>query len=83
MLQDRVKSLEAALQRQDSQLDKLQLGAKRHLESSLRQGTTRKNLQQATQKEDKLRQHISRLETELAASRRSAFTPTVCLCCTC
>lgn len=69
-LQERVASLEAALQRQDSQVEKLQAGAKRHMESSLRQSTARKTLQQASQKEDKLRQQIGRLETELAASRR-------------
>ena len=69
-MQERVASLEAALQRQDSQVEKLQAGAKRHMESSLRQSTARKTLQQASQKEDKLRQQIGRLETELAASRR-------------
>lgn len=69
-LQQRVEGLEAALRRQDSAVEKLQAGAKRHLEASLRQGTTRKNLQQATQKEDKLRQQLSRTETELAATRR-------------
>lgn len=68
-----MKALEAALQRQDSQLDRLQVGAKRQLESTLRQSTTRKSLQQATQKEDKLRQQVSRLETELTASRRCAW----------
>ena len=64
--------LEAALRRQDSAVEKLQAGAKRHMEASLRQGTTRKSLQQATQKEDKLRQQVTRLEAELTATRRSA-----------
>lgn len=69
-LQERVAVLEAALQRQDSQVEKLQVGAKRHMESSLRQSTARKSLQQASQKEDKLRQQVARLDNELAASRR-------------
>ena len=71
-LQERVAGLEAALRRQDSAMDKLQAGAKRHMEASLRQGTTRKTLQQATQKEDKLRQTLSRMEADLTATRRSA-----------
>ena len=71
-LQQRVEGLEAALRRQDSAGEKRQAGAKRHLEASLRQGTTRKNLQQATQKEDKLRQQLSRTEAELTATRRYA-----------
>lgn len=70
-LQERVAGLEAALRRQDTAMDKLQAGAKRHMEASLRQGTTRKTLQQATQKEDKLRQNLSRVEAELTATRRS------------
>ncbi|KAL0031206.1 hypothetical protein WJX77_009499 [Trebouxia sp. C0004] len=69
-LQQRVEGLEVALRRQDSLVEKLQAGAKRHLEVSLRQGTTRKNLQQATQKEDKLRHQLTRTEAELAATRR-------------
>lgn len=59
-----------ALHRQDSTVEKLQSGAKRHMEASLRQGTTRKSLQQATQKEDKLRHQLTRTEAELAATRR-------------
>lgn len=74
-LQERVAILEAALQQQDRQVEKLQAGAKRHMESSLRQSTARRSLQQASQKEDKLQQQMSRLETELAASRRSAVLP--------
>ena len=70
-LQERVAGLEVALRRQDSAMDKLQAGAKRHMEASLRQGTTRKTLQQATQKEDKLRHTLSRVEAELTATRRS------------
>lgn len=69
-LQERVATLETASQRQDKQVEKLQAGAKRHMESSLRQSTARRSLQQASQKEDKLQQQIGRLETELAASRR-------------
>ena len=69
-LQQRVEGLEVALQRQDAAVDKLQVGAKRHMESSLRQSTTRKTLQQATQKEDKLRHQLTRLEAELAATRK-------------
>jgi len=65
-----VEGLELALRRQDSAVEKLQAGAKRHMEASLRQGTTRKNLQQATQKEDKLRHQLTRTEAELAATRR-------------
>ena len=71
-LQERVAGLEAALRRQDSAMEKLQAGAKRHMEASLRQGTTRKTLQQATQKEDKLRHTLSRVEAELTATRRLA-----------
>lgn len=74
-LQERVAGLEAALRRQDSAVEKLQAGAKRHMEASLRQGTTRKSLQQATQKEDKLRQQVTRLEAELSAIRRYHTTP--------
>ena len=59
-----------ALRKQDSAVDKLQAGAKRHMEASLRQGTTRKSLQQATQKEDKLRHQLTRTEAELTATRR-------------
>ncbi len=69
-LQQRVEGLEVALRRQDSAVEKLQAGAKRHMEASLRQGTTRKSLQQATQKEDKLRHQLTRTEAELAATRR-------------
>jgi len=65
-----VEVLELALRRQDSAVEKLQAGAKRHMEASLRQGTTRKSLQQATQKEDKLRHQLTRTEAELAATRR-------------
>jgi len=75
-LQQRVEGLELALHRQDSAVEKLQAGAKRHVEASLRQGTTRKSLQQATQKEDKLRHQLTRTEAELAATRRCpACTP--------
>ena len=70
-LQERVAGLETALRRQDSAMEKLQAVAKRHMEATLRQGTTRKTLQQATQKEDKLRQTLSRVEAELTATRRS------------
>ena len=76
-LQERVAGLEAALRRQDSAVEKLQAGAKRHMEASLRQGTARKSLQQAEQKEDKLRQQVTRLQAELTATRRSASP----LCC--
>ena len=75
-LQERVAGLEAALRRQDGAVEKLQAGAKRHMEASLRQGTTRKSLQQATQKEDKLRQQVTRLEAELSAIRRSPHQST-------
>lgn len=71
-LQERVAGLEAALRRQDSAMEKLQAGAKRHMEASLRQGTARKSLQQAEQKEDKLLQQVTRLQAELTATRRSA-----------
>ncbi|KAL3159508.1 hypothetical protein ABBQ38_009926 [Trebouxia sp. C0009 RCD-2024] len=69
-LQERVAGLEAALHRQDGVVEKLQAGAKRHMEVNLRQGTTRKSLQQASQKEDKLRQQVTRLEADLSAIRR-------------
>lgn len=81
-LQQRVEGLEAAVRRQDAAVDRLQAGAKRHMEASLRQGTTRKDLQQANQTQDKLRSQLSRLEAELAASRRChpSAAAAVCAC---
>ena len=73
-LQERVAGLEAALKRQDSAMERLQAEAKRQAEASLRQGTSRRSLQQATQKEDKLRQQVTRLEAELTATRRCILT---------
>ena len=45
-LQQQVEGLEAALKRQDSQVEKLQAGAKRHMEAPLRQSAVRKDVQQ-------------------------------------
>ena len=69
-LQQRIDGIEAALKRQDSQVEKLQAGAKRHMEASLRQSAVRKDLQQASHKEDKLRKQLTNLEAELSATRR-------------
>ena len=72
-LQQRIDGLEGALRRQDSAVEKLQAGAKLHMEASLRQGAVRNQVQQASQKEDKLKQSLTRLEAELAATRRCSL----------